>query len=358
MSTTDPERKQAPRTAWINALRGELLRVGKRIPELARVVHVGVWIATYADADGSHSFPGRDTLACLAGCSEETVTRAVKVLMDVGALQRKRRPNASSMYQLVTLLPGPLPWEEHMHHMTDTRQRKAYAKKKAEAVADVVRKASTVAVQDEAAEESDSVRGCVPDSVHGGGSESPPRTRTASMDAPGQRPRTRSGQRPRRGSTKSPLPPVGTHAQTKNWLAFHLRCSSARACEAKTISVGSRTRPGPLRSPARRTRSLLAVAPAVRGTSCGPTVICAEAASRTPGSPRSLCRARSWSHWTAGGRESRRAVVSPVRGRRRTRRPRCWSAAVGVSTGCAAPTAVRPAWSLPLPRSSGSNWKR
>ncbi|WP_433916907.1 hypothetical protein [Streptomyces sp. NBC_01744] len=191
MSTTDPERKQAPRTAWINALRGELLRVGKRIPELARVVSVGVWIATYADADGSHSFPGRDTLACLAGCSEETVTRAVKVLMGVGALQRKRRPNASSMYQLVTLLAGPLPWEEHMHHMTDTRQRKAHAKKKAEAVAKVVRKASVDAVQDGAAEELDSVRGCGPDSVHGGGSESSSedpdsvhgRPRTTSTDA-------------------------------------------------------------------------------------------------------------------------------------------------------------------------------
>lgn len=204
MSTTEPKREQAPRTAWINAVRGEVLRVGKRIPELAKVAQVGVWIATYADADGSHSFPGRDTLACLTGCSEETVTRAVKVLMGVGALQRKRRPNASSMYHLVTLLPGPLPWEEHMHHMTDTRQRKAHAKKKAEAVAKVVRKASMDAVQDGAAEEADSVRGCVPDSVRGGGSEASAEEPDSVHGRPGQRPRTRSGQRPWRGSTKSP----------------------------------------------------------------------------------------------------------------------------------------------------------
>lgn len=188
MSTTDPERTQAPRTAWINAVRAEVLRVGKRIPELAKVVQVGVWIATYADADGSHSFPGRDTLACLAGCSEETVTRAVKVLVGVDALRRRRRPNASSMYQLVTLLPGALPWEAHMHHMTDTRQRKAHAKKKAAAVAEVARKASTVAVQDAAAAKSDSVHGCGPDSVHAGGSEPPP----ASPDSVHGRPRTAS----------------------------------------------------------------------------------------------------------------------------------------------------------------------
>lgn len=191
MSTTEPERTQAPRTAWINALRGEVLRVGKRIPELPKVVQVGVWVATYADADGSRAFPGRDTLACLAGCSEETVTRAVKVLMGVGVLQRKRRPNASSMYQLVVLLPGALPWEEHMHHMTDTRQRKSYAKKKAAAIAEAVRKSSAVAVQEAKAEELDSVHGCGPDSVRGGGSESPSdgpdsvhgRPRKASTDA-------------------------------------------------------------------------------------------------------------------------------------------------------------------------------
>ncbi|MFZ3595111.1 hypothetical protein [Streptomyces sp. BH104] len=187
MSTT--EHTQAPRTAWINAMRGEVLRVGKRLPEVARVVHVGIWIATYADADGSNAFPGRDTLAVLAGCSQESVTRSVKVLMGVGALARKRRPNASSMYQLVpvVMLPGGLPWEEHLHHYTDTRQRKAHAKKKAEDA----RKASMDAVRDEDTSAADRVHGRLPDSVHGGGSEAAEkapdsvhgRPRTASVDA-------------------------------------------------------------------------------------------------------------------------------------------------------------------------------
>lgn len=191
MSTT--ENKQAFRTAWINAMRKELLRVGKRIPEVARVVHVGVWIATYADADGSNAFPGRDTLAVLAGCSEETVTRCVKVLVGVGALARKRRPNASSMYLLLptVLLPGGLSWEEHMHHYTNTRQRAAHAKKKAEDAAKVVRTASMDVVREEGGGKPDSVHGCGPDSVHGGGSASAAqepegvhgRPRTTSMDA-------------------------------------------------------------------------------------------------------------------------------------------------------------------------------
>lgn len=180
MSTT--EHKQAPRTAWINAMRAEVLRVGKRLPEVARVACIGVWIATYADADGSNTYPGRDTLAVLAGCSQETVTRAVKVLVGVGALERKRRPNQSAMYRLRLFLPGDLAWEEHLHHYTDTRQRRAHAKKKAQAVAKVTApKAAPVP-------KSDSVCGRVPDSVHDGGSGDTPdsvhgRPRTASTDA-------------------------------------------------------------------------------------------------------------------------------------------------------------------------------
>ena len=173
MSTDD--RVQSVRNAWTNALRAEVLRVGRRIPEVSRVVTVGMWIATYADADGSNAFPGRDTLAILSGCSQETVTRAVKVLMGVGVLARKRRPNASAMYQLLMPLGSKgLDWASHIHHMTETRQRKAYAKKKADRVAEVTRTASTDAVESTATpveNPSDSVRGRVPDSVRDGGSE-------------------------------------------------------------------------------------------------------------------------------------------------------------------------------------------
>jgi len=188
LSTDD--RVQSARNAWTNALRAEVLRVGRSIPEVARVATVGVWIATYADADGSNSFPGRATLATLTGCSQETVTRAVKVLMGVGVLARRRRPNASSMYQLLMPLGGGLDWASHIHHMTDTRQRQAHAKKKAQDIARAVdnsRTASTDAVENP----SDRVHGRGPDSVRSGGSELPQqdpdsvhgRPRKASMDA-------------------------------------------------------------------------------------------------------------------------------------------------------------------------------
>ncbi|MBZ3909398.1 helix-turn-helix domain-containing protein [Streptomyces acidiscabies] len=189
------DRVQSVRNAWINALRAEVLRVGKGVPEVARAVGVGVWIATYADADGSNSFPGRDTLATLSGCSQETVTNSVKVLMGVGVLARRRRPNASPMYQLLMPLSGGLDWGAHLHHMTETRQRKAYAKKKAAETAaavaaleaDAPRTASTDAVENPP--DSDDGRG--PDSVRAGGSEATVenpdsvrgRPRTASVDA-------------------------------------------------------------------------------------------------------------------------------------------------------------------------------
>jgi hypothetical protein len=190
LSTDD--RVQSVRNAWTNALRAEVLRVGRRIPEVARVVTVGMWIATYADADGSNAFPGRDTLATLASCSQETVTRAVKVLIGVGVLTRKRRPNTSAMYQLLIPVGSTgLDWETHIHHMTDTRQRKAHAKAKAERLAEAARTASMDAVENPGDSTPDSVRGRVPDSVRAGGSGAPRadpdsvhgRPRTASVDA-------------------------------------------------------------------------------------------------------------------------------------------------------------------------------
>lgn len=171
MSTDD--RVQSARNAWVNALRAEVLRVGRRIPEVARVATVGMWIASYADADGSNSFPGRDTLATLSGCSVETVTNATRVLMGVGLLGRKRRPNASSMYQLLMPLGSGLDWAPHMHHMTNTRQRRDYAKKKAAEIAKAMeeRTASTDAVENPVDDDADSVHRRVPDSVRSGGSE-------------------------------------------------------------------------------------------------------------------------------------------------------------------------------------------
>ena len=187
-------RVQSVRNAWTNALRAEVLRLDRA--DLAKVATVGTWIASYADADGGRSWPSRETLATLAGCSTESVTRAIRVMVGVGILSTRRRPNSTAVYQLLMPL-GPLDWTPHLDEYGKTRQRLAHAKKKAKdaatAEASAPRTASTDAIRN-------TVHGRGPDSVHGGVSETSdqapdrvhgrPRTastdaiRTASMDAP------------------------------------------------------------------------------------------------------------------------------------------------------------------------------
>ncbi|MFE0329041.1 helix-turn-helix domain-containing protein [Streptomyces sp. NPDC058960] len=201
MSTDD--RAQWVSTAWINALRDEVLRVGRELPEVARVVTVGVWIATFTEKDGGNAFPSRETLATLAGCSQETVTRAVKVLIGVGVLSRKRRPNTSAVYQL--LIPSARPnWAAHIHHMTETRQRKAYARKKAEAFEE--RTASTDAVRTATTDR-------VPDSVRVGGSGQRPWTPSSDPDSVHGRPRKASVDAFRTASTDAPTSPTPTYGR-------------------------------------------------------------------------------------------------------------------------------------------------
>lgn len=215
---------QSVRNAWINALRAEVLRVGRSIPEVARVVTVGMWIATYADADGSNAFPGRDTLATLSGCSQETVTRSVRVLMGVGVLTRKRRPNASAMYQLLMPLGGGLDWASHIHHVTDTRQRKAYAKKKAAEIEEATRTASTDAVRTASTDG-------VPDSVRGGGSEPP----SVDPDSVHGRPRKASVDAVRTASVAGPYqyrPTYGRDPLPDHMMADHSPQPQVRAREA------------------------------------------------------------------------------------------------------------------------------
>ncbi|MER8042728.1 helix-turn-helix domain-containing protein [Streptomyces sp. NPDC094032] len=124
---------QSVRNAWINQVRDEALRA--RRPEVSKAAHIGILIATYANADGSRAFPSNATLAAVAGVSEETVTRCVRLLLAVELLARRRRPNQSSVYQL--LIPSArINWGEHLHIWGETRQAKARRKAKAEALAE------------------------------------------------------------------------------------------------------------------------------------------------------------------------------------------------------------------------------
>lgn len=135
--STDNERVQSVRNAWINRMRKEAL--DQKRAEVSACIQIGVWIATYADADGSNAFPSAETLADIVHSTDETVGRAIKVLIAVGLIQRKRRPNLSSMYQLVTPV-GPVNWDEHLHLYTDTRQKRRKAEQKKKAIAELLAK--------------------------------------------------------------------------------------------------------------------------------------------------------------------------------------------------------------------------
>ncbi|MFC8290052.1 helix-turn-helix domain-containing protein [Streptomyces sp. NPDC057250] len=174
---------QSVRNAWINRVRDEALRT--RRPEVSKAAHIGILIATYANADGSQAFPSTGTLAAIAGVSEETVTRCVRLLLAAELLVRRRRPNQSSVYQL--LIPtARIDWNEHLHVWGETRQAKARRKAKADAVAALL-------AEQEGTPSPDAVRNPspagVPEPVPGGGSEtSGTRPRTGAEPDPGRVP--------------------------------------------------------------------------------------------------------------------------------------------------------------------------
>lgn len=203
----DSPRTQSVRNAWTQALRNEVVRTGSRA--VAKIAHVGVWLATYGDADGSNCFPGSGTLATLTGSSEETVGRALRVLRVVGLIAGKRRPNGTTVYQLLMPFGGRVDWEPHLHLYTESRQKRARAKRKQAEIEEYL---------DSRTPSPDAVRNPSPtgdpDPVPDGGTNSPVTelnsARTPSADGYGTRPGTASGTRPRRGGTSTSLPTVGT----------------------------------------------------------------------------------------------------------------------------------------------------
>ncbi|MEV7282853.1 helix-turn-helix domain-containing protein [Streptomyces sp. NPDC093111] len=179
---------QSVRNAWINRLRDEALRMGR--PEVSKAAHVGILIASYANADGSNAFPAASTLATIAGCSEETITRCVRLLSAVGLLSRRRRPNTSSVYQLV--IPTQRPdWAAHMDAWGESRQAKA--RRKAKAAEIEARAAARTLSPDAVRTPSPAV---VPDPVPGG-----------VPNPSGTRPRT--GPEPDPGRVPDPVPGGG-----------------------------------------------------------------------------------------------------------------------------------------------------
>ncbi|MFI5880895.1 hypothetical protein [Streptomyces sp. NPDC051554] len=179
---TASEPVQAPRTAWMNRMRAEALRA--RRPEISKIVHVGWVIASYADSDGTNACPKTPTIAAIVGSSEETVTRAKRVLKALDVLVEKRRPNTSSEYRLQQpMVNGTLDWDAHLHLYTDTPQARHKKKAKERQIAEhlAVREQELAAARNPSQEGFQEVRNPFPqgvpeelEPVPAGGSETPP----------------------------------------------------------------------------------------------------------------------------------------------------------------------------------------
>ncbi|MFE5140387.1 helix-turn-helix domain-containing protein [Streptomyces fagopyri] len=209
------ERVQAPRTAWMNRMRAEVLRM--RRLDVAKIVHVGWAIASFADSDGTNCHPGTDTIATIVGSGEETVSRAKKVLKALGVLTEKRRPNDNSEYLLHQPVgAAPLDWEAHLYLYTDTRSARRKKKEKEQELAAHLAKREA-----ELAEQRNPVQNGVRNPVRNGDQDSrnpfppgvpegPDPVPAGGSEPPSQPPGTRSGTGSEPGAERVPEPvPAG-----------------------------------------------------------------------------------------------------------------------------------------------------
>jgi hypothetical protein len=93
---------------------------------MARVLFVGLLIASYTDAEGGNAWPSPATLAAATGYSVDQVRRCIAALVGVGLLVRTRRQGRPSLLQL--LLPataGDLDWRPHLTAFAEARQASA-----------------------------------------------------------------------------------------------------------------------------------------------------------------------------------------------------------------------------------------
>jgi hypothetical protein len=116
----EDDRTESVRSAWTRCLRKEALRM--RDADVSKIVHIGLVLATYANADGTNAWPAVPTLATIAGCAEDVVSRSMAALVGIGLLRRKRRPNETPMHVLVIPLGSePLVWEPHLEPFVKAR---------------------------------------------------------------------------------------------------------------------------------------------------------------------------------------------------------------------------------------------
>lgn len=82
-----PRRQDNARVDLVPAGRFEWERLIKRARLGQRAQHIGLLLATYADADGTRVKPGTVRLMSITGMSRSTVCRALAVLRDNGMIE-------------------------------------------------------------------------------------------------------------------------------------------------------------------------------------------------------------------------------------------------------------------------------
>jgi hypothetical protein len=134
---TDEQPKQSVQSAWVLRLRREAERM--QDDDMARILYVGLLIATYTNAAGGDAWPAPATLARISGYSEDMVRRCIAALIGVGLLARRRRQGQASLLQL--LLPAtsePMDWRPHLVPFWQARDAAARRRAKSAARAGIV----------------------------------------------------------------------------------------------------------------------------------------------------------------------------------------------------------------------------
>jgi len=198
---------------WVNRLRHEVYVARSR--DVAAVARVGFMMATFANPDGTSITCGQERLAILTGSSQETVSRAIKVLLAVELVRAQRRPNRNAEYRLQPLMHGNrVDWATHMHLYTDTRQRRRKAAQK-EAEIEALLNPEPVAERSPS-ETVEPVPGGVPEPVPGGGTNSPV-TKLEPVPERGRNPFRNGFRNPfPAGGTSTYLPPVVTSTEDQD----------------------------------------------------------------------------------------------------------------------------------------------
>lgn len=98
-----PESRPAARFAWE--------KIVKRVRTDPTTKHVALTLATFANPNGSRTFPGNRRLAAVTGRSERTIERSLAMLRQLGLVVRVSAPDTGKRGAAsLTSISSPSPW--------------------------------------------------------------------------------------------------------------------------------------------------------------------------------------------------------------------------------------------------------